>query len=299
MFRILVYFVVPSAIHVIVSAVAAIASAQEELPPKAIYVVNEDGTGLNRFFELPGYMHIGSPVISADGKYMAFDAWKPGENHTQSRVFYMTMDQKELVELGPGNVPGWSFDGHFLTISRVQPSGIWFMTLNGDQETRIDAGWGSQWSPDGKMIAYARGNQLALYDVAAGTRRDLFPAGRTPYLRIYWNMAWSPDGQRICFKAGKASAPTYDVASIEAHDAAARIRVHHSGPDVYADFAWHPQGNRIVFPQRAAESDPYQLYEFDPERDAPPRLMKGQDTTRDNSDLCWSPDGTQLFFVVR
>jgi len=41
----------------------------------------------------------------------------------------------------------------------------------------------------------------------------------------------------------------------------------------------------------------FQLYEFDPDTDDPPRLMTGQDPERNNEDACWTPDGRQLIVV--
>ena len=40
-----------------------------------------------------------------------------------------------------------------------------------------------------------------------------------------------------------------------------------------------------------------QLYEFNPKTDDLPKLLNGQDATRNNSSPCWTPDGKRLIVV--
>ena len=75
-------------------------------------------------------------------------------------------------------------------------------------------------------------------------------------------------------------------------------KVHHSTKlNINADFAWHPAGNRIAFGMYCPERKKLQIYEIDPSKDDPPALFPGQDETRNNNDVCWTPDGEQLIVV--
>src|SRR6185503_9899251 len=102
---------------------------------------------------------------------------------------------------GLGMMPTWSKDGSRLSYSN---SGIQVINADGTNSRSLTegSGWGAQWSPDGKKIAYYAGLQIVTLDVATEKSTPVYKA--TDYRQIYWNMTWSPDSQRICFKGVKA-----------------------------------------------------------------------------------------------
>lgn len=265
--------------------------------PDEFFVMNEDGTGWKSLFLFEGHSACGSIAVSPDGKSIAFDSW-PGIQQQGSAIFVMNIDEGKPRQICSGMMPTWSNDGQFLACSRNEPvSGVWMLDLASDGHEHLGNGWGAQWSPDGQRIAFTQGRELKSFDFATETFQTILSADANPYQQIYWNMKWSPDGKRICFKGLKSDA-TQEVASVNTAGADSEIKIHYSGKDhVNADFAWHPKGDRIVFARFCPEAGFTQLYEFNPLKDDPPMLLKGQDQTRNNSDADWTPDGKRLIVV--
>ena len=109
-------------------------------------------------------------------------------------------------------------------------------------------------------------------------------------------MSWSPDSKRLCFKGTKGE--VQEIASVNMTGEKPDLKVHHTGKIfVGADIAWHPQGGRIICSMTCVERGVTQLYEFNPDKNDPPTLVQGQDPTRNNSDLCWTPDGKRMIVV--
>ncbi len=265
--------------------------------PDEFFVMNADGTGWKSLFLFEGHPACGSPAVSPDGKQIAFDAWSPKQQEGPA-LFVMSIDGGNPRQICVGMMPTWSIDGQVLAYSRIVPnSAVWLVDIAGDKPERIDHGWGAQWSPDGTAIAFTQGAALKSYDIQAATLRTVLDGEANPYQGIYWNTAWSPDGKRLCFKGLKADG-TQEVATVNMTGDKPELKVHHSTKDaVNADFAWHPQGNRIVFAMHCPERKRTQMYEFDPDKNDPPKLLKGQDETRNNTDMCWTPDGKRLIVV--
>lgn len=91
---------------------------------------------------------------------------------------------------------------------------------------------------------------------------------------------------------------TEEVASISVVGDKPDLKVHVAANKfINADFAWHPHGDRVVFAMVCEERGFVQLYEFNPNRDDPPKLIVGQDATRNNNDACWTPDGQRLIII--
>ncbi|MBC8112904.1 MAG: PD40 domain-containing protein, partial [Candidatus Saccharimonas sp.] len=201
-------------------------------------------------------------------------------------------------EVASGMMPNWSKDGTKLACSRSSPVyGVWLLDLEGDNHKHIGEGWGAQVSPDGTKIAFTQGAGLKVYDIETDKTQSILEGEANPYQQIFWNSAWSPDSKRLCFKGSKADG-TLEVATVTMTGDKPGLKVHHSGKvALNADFAWHPQGDRIVFAMYCTERTHVQMYEFDPDKNAPPTLLKGQDETRNNTDMCWTPDGKRLIIV--
>jgi len=263
--------------------------------PDQFFVMNEDGTGWRPLFQLEEYYACGSPAVSPDGKLIAFDGWKVNPR-TYPEMFVMNIDGTNLRRLHKGMMPNWSKDGTMLAYSG---SGTRIINTDGREHKVIArAGWGAQWSPDGKMIAFTESNAIKTYDVQTEAVRTVLASDAHEYSRFYWNMTWSPDSQRLCFNATKADG-SHEVATVHTTRDEPRLKVHHSTTmNVNADFAWHPNGDRIVFAMLCQERDCTQLYEFNPNKDDPPKLVDGQDETGNHTDVCWTPDGRQLIVVT-
>jgi TolB protein len=260
------------------------------------YVMNEDGTDWKKLFEFEGHYACGSPAVSPDGKQLAFDSWI-GANQGGSALYVMDINGGEPRQICPGMMPSWSGNGETLGFSNGSQSySIWLTSLDGETQEGLARGWGGQISPDGKRIAY-RLNGIEAMEIISGDVVPLLQGEANPYQAIYWNSAWSPDGRRLCFKGFKSDG-TSEVASISTSGEDPDLSVHFSGKiNINADFAWHPKGDRIIFAMSCPERGFVQLYEFDPGKADPPKLVEGQDITRNNTDACWTPDGKRLIVI--
>lgn len=270
----------------------------EEFPFKTrkkceIFALNADGSSLKKLFGVSGFPSLGSPAVSPDGKRIAFDGHGPNKELAEQTLLITDFEGGHLVNLGLGMMPTWSKDGHQLSYSR---GGIRVIDAEGKESQQLANGWGAQWSPDGKRIAYYSGLTIMTIDPVTQKSVRVYNAQAAGYRQIFWNMTWSPDSQRLCFKGLKAN-DVEEVATVFVDPDQPRLKVHHSGKNVAADFAWHPHGDRIVFCMYAPELTRHQLYEFNPNKDDPIRLVKGQDPKASNTSACWTPDGKQLLVV--
>ena len=260
------------------------------------YIMNEDGTDWKKLFEFEGHHACGSPTVSPDGKQLAFDSWI-GANQGGSALYVMDIIGGEPRQICPGMMPSWSGDGETLGFSNSsQGYSIWLTSLDGETQEGLARGWGGQISPDGKRIAY-RLNGIEAMEIISGDVVPLLQGEANPYQSIYWNSAWSPNGERLCFKGVKEDG-TNEVSSISTSGEDPDLKVHFSGKvNINADFAWHPNGDRVIFAMSCPERGYVQLYEFNPRTDAAPKLVEGQDITRNNTDACWTPDGKRLIVI--
>jgi Ca2+-binding EF-hand superfamily protein len=265
--------------------------------PDEFFVMNADGTGWKSFFKFEGRPACGSPCVSPNGKLIAFDAWPQGQQGG-SALYVMPIDGGEPKQVALGMMPCWSRDGLKLACSRNSPVyGIWLLDLQGEDHKHLGQGWGAQLSPDGTKIAFTEGSALMVHDVETEKSDSVLFGQANPYQQIYWNSAWSPDGKRLCFK-GQRSNGVIEVATVHMTGGDPKLKVHHSGTvHVNADFAWHPKGDRIIYSMYCPERSHTQMYEFNPDKDDPPVLVKGQDEKRNNTDMCWTPDGQRLIIV--
>ena len=88
----------------------------------------------------------GSPDWSPDGKQIAFDQF------STSSIYLVNADGTGLKKIGNGVMPTFSPDGKRLAFSG---SGMSVMDLDGSHvKVLSEEGWGAQWSPNGKWIAF-------------------------------------------------------------------------------------------------------------------------------------------------
>ncbi len=157
---------------------------------------------------LPGYDYVGSPALSPDGRWVAFDAYKTvrGRAFTPAECWVVRLDGTEPKKLAVGATPRWSPDGERLLFMRedqadpAKDAGIFLIGRDGAAERRVCAGRWPDWCPDGKRIVFAQGGrpgggarEMCRVYVARsdGTGAREVAEGDCP--------SWSPDGKRIAY----------------------------------------------------------------------------------------------------
>lgn len=292
------------------AAIAGSVQGQDDkpIPPApALFVMDADGKNLMQLPSPPEYDGQGSPVWSADGKKIGFDAWRAsvGESFRDCHVFVSSVDGSNPRDLGNGAMPSFSRDGTQITFSRYSPNqGVWTMRSDGSEKKMLDAnGWGARWSPDGRSIAYTvynGGVNIEVYDVETETRKRILDAKQSGrYRQIYWSFCFSPDSKQVCFKAlsNDADQP-YEaaVANVDGNADGFRVIAQRS---LGNKFSWHPDGKQIVFSLRDPMRKLDQLYLVPADKKAEPKAVNGQPFDRANTGPDWSPDGKRIVFSSR
>ncbi|MEZ6063637.1 MAG: hypothetical protein R3C19_25085 [Planctomycetaceae bacterium] len=262
-----------------------------------------------RLFVFPDFTAVTHLAVSPDGLELAMAANLHGRTSpSQSRIFVLPLNGGPLRDLGPGTLPSWSPRGRRLTVSRYTPErGVWVLRSDGSDAQLLDElGWGSQWSPDGRMIACAgAGAQASPIIVHDLVEEDVFPvqiAIRDRGQLVTSSLRWLPDSRRISFwltnrnaNAGTASFVSQAVFNGDS----ATVHLTQEATEPVAETAWAPDASQLVFDQPQPAEGRQQLFVASGTRDHEPRALKGQPPGRRNSSAAWSPDGKSLYYVSR
>ena len=155
------------------------------------------------------------------------------------------------------------------------------MGLNGTAHKRIDDGWGAQWSPDGRKIAYRNDNGIRLYEVSTGHSTQLFDKTQHPYRYVHPYFAWAPDSSRLAFFGELNREIELAVLSLtDDGDATQKVDKDvgnyevklRTSEAVNGELSWSADG-RLLFSLRSREHGRLVIYEMDPDNDARPRVV--------------------------
>ena len=267
-----------------------------ERPPISLYSINADGTDLRKLAApSKGFIQIGSAEWSSDGAKLIGDMSDGGID--TSRIVLMNSNGSSMKELGSGCMPSLSPDNKEIVFS--QPgAGIMKMNADGSQRKQIDAsGWGTQWSPDGKYIAWAAGNNIILLNTKTNQRSKLLTADQSAQLSyVYWNLGWSQNSKSIAFKARKRDASGFVAAVADTHSAKG-FRIVYDGQDhINEEFSLDPDGRQVLISLKRQGANAAKLFIVN--RDVPGdiKLLPGQPETWDVPGGDWSPDGKTIAF---
>lgn len=185
------------------------------------------------------------------------------------------------------------YGGKTVKIDQGNFADLYLMNADGIGQMRLTytAGfyaWSSDWSSDGKQIAFTRGEpdnpESAIYIMnidGSGLR------GLTDMPGAEWLPAWSSDGKRIAFVSKTERDQQIFVINTDGSDL--RQLTHIVAPTYGPD--WSPDGTRIVYNSNASGSD--QLYTMNANGS-----NQTQITSRgtNNWGASWSPDGSWIAF---
>lgn len=241
---------------------------------------------------------IGSPVLSPDGKQVAFRALNDiytmdigGRPRPLTRDHWWKQD------------PVWSPDGRYLAYStdRTGTLNIWIRDLNDGSDRQLTnlpdaAALSSAWSHDGNEIAFLD-QEGALYTVVvdSGDVQRVFPATFEP-----GRPTWSADGKVIALSAIKPYSARY-------REGLSKILLvnRHTGKATYVDPlanrsiqtrgddgpVWSPDGSTMAFAVASV------LYVMDVEADGTPAGPARQITDEVTDAPSWSGDSKELLYL--
>ena len=107
----------------------------------SIYVMQTNGSGVQKVVRAEEFRAHGSPRWSHDGKRLAFDA-SGGPNRAR-KFFVVNVDGSGLKELGDHATPDWSPDDKqliYLSFGGTSTAGTWVQNLDGQGRTWLVQG---------------------------------------------------------------------------------------------------------------------------------------------------------------
>jgi eukaryotic-like serine/threonine-protein kinase len=240
------------------------------------------------------------PALSPDGKFLAYAGGDPLRTRLYVRQVSggrptLLTEDSAAVEVSPS----WSPDGTRVLFATQQ--GLFSVSASGgvprQEAAARESGpiiW-SQWSPDGRTIAYVVADSIFLKESGAAPR---FLATSTSVTGCHW----SPNGARLVCAAGNAYflmvgalfgnlAPSW-IELIDARSGVTTVVTDSSG--INHSPIWSPDGRFIYFvSDREGPTDIYRL-RADDRRAAPERLTVGLGV----QSLSLSADGRRLAYNV-
>ena len=230
-----------------------------------IYVVNPDGSGLQRLTSAEGGGW--EPTWSPDRDKILVTSRLHGGGQADEEVYVMDADGSNMRRLT--NTPGdstsswsadWSPDGEQIVFNSNRDGSdlgwdgeeLYVMAADGSNVRRLTRRLGFDsspaWSPDGTKIAFMRsapGEQEGQSDIYV-----IQPDG-TNLQRLTRDAraarpSWSPDGKKIAFMGGGGHDDGgIDIYVMDADGTNIQRLTHRPGPDGHPD--WSPDGSEIVF----------------------------------------------------
>ena len=257
-------------------------------------VVQADGKGL-KTIATPnsiGLTHLGSPEWSPDGRKIAFDM--SNGTTSSSRIVVINADGSDMKDLGSGCMPSFSRDGSRIVLS-LHGEGVVTIKPDGQDLEVIDRfGWGSQWSPDGKSIAYLKSANITVLDLKSQDSRTLLTGeAATRYNSLFWSLGWSNDSRYIGFKARRRDTGKCELGVVEVASGEFKV-LHTDAATAIEDFMWSPDNEQLIVGIQNPLVQGPQLYSINRKNPGPPQLLPAQPRGQKSYGYAWSRDGKRI-----
>lgn len=188
--------------------------------------------------------------------------------------------------------PTFSPDGRQLAFVRWfgpdDPERLMLARADGTGAHQVGAGFGPDWSPDGRSIAFTAANRdLRVLDLASREVRTLVRG-------IWGSPSWSPDGRKLAFSDSAPNAGTR-LGTVTADGPEVRY-VPVEGLLEFSSFHsidWSPDGKQFVFSLELEPNTTGDLYTLSVVGGRPRKLTHDLSAVDPN----WSPDGRWIAYA--
>lgn len=262
-------------------------------------VIQADGSGLRTVIvpSSSGFRYVGSPEWSTDGRKLVVDM--SDGNFDVAHVVVVDSDGAGLTDLGPGCMPSFSGDGSRIAFSQA---GLGVMTMKADGTDRqvVDrSGWGIQWSPDGRWIAYGKGGNITLLEVETRKTRELLTGdAASRYGYVYWNLGWSHDSRGIAFKAKTRSTGQDEIAYAEIDSPDGFKVIQQDAAITQPDISFSADNDAVVVAIDKGDRHGNVLHTISRKQPAPPKQLEVIPPGQSVDGVAWSRDGKSIAMIV-
>jgi len=137
------------------------------------------------------------------------------------------------IETVGERAPVFSPDGEFVAYGSYSLGGIWLFEIATEESEYLTGGGSPDWSPDGKEIVYGSGRNIYKINVETKESKQLTTEGFFP--------DWSPNNEYIVFSINAG-----DSAGLYIMDSSGN-NMHSVGDWGWIEPDWHPQGSMLTF----------------------------------------------------